>query len=109
MTGYHKLTLMTQLADYDLCRKDSPGAPHAELTEALPRIEGTRALDIGCGSGCNSLWLNAKGFDVTAWDNNASSLARLNNIVTAGNISGVHTAQHDLNRLRFNGAYDLVL
>ncbi|CAO96095.1 tellurite resistance methyltransferase TehB [Erwinia tasmaniensis] len=100
---------MTALAAYDLCTKYSLGTPHSELTEALPHIEGTRALDIGCAGGCNSLWLNAQGFDVTAWDNNAARLARLNTIVTAENISGVHSALHDLNGLRFNGAYDLVL
>lgn len=100
---------MTELADDPLCTKYSLGAPHSELTEALPRIEGTRALDIGCGSGRHALWLNGKGFDVTAWDNNPASLAQLNHIVTAENLSGVHTARHDLNALRFNGAYDLVL
>ncbi|AUX74522.1 MULTISPECIES: tellurite resistance methyltransferase TehB [Erwinia] len=109
MTGNHTLTLMNPLTDGDFYKKYLPDAPHPELTEALPRIEGGRALDVGCGSGRNSLWLNSKGFDVTAWDNNPACLARLEQIITVGDLRGLHTARHDLNTLRFNGAYHLVL
>lgn len=100
---------MTPLADDNICQKYWLCAPHPELTQALPRIAGVRALDIGCGSGRNALWLNNKGFDVTAWDNNPTRLEQLNQIISAEGLHGVHTALHDFNRLRFNGAYDLVM
>lgn len=84
-------------------------APHSEVVAAAELIAPGRALDIGCGSGRNTLFLNLKGFEVTAWDRNAASLARLDQIVAEEQLSQIHTAEKDLNDLRFNGAYDLVL
>ncbi|MFU9135829.1 tellurite resistance methyltransferase TehB [Erwinia tasmaniensis] len=83
-------------------------ATHSEVVEAMTRLKPGRALDLGCGSGRNTLYLNAKGFDVTAWDNNPASLARLNQIIASEGLSNIHTAEKDLNTLRFNGAYDFV-
>lgn len=84
-------------------------APHSEVIAALKYLDGGKALDVGCGNGRNSLFLNSHGFDVTAWDKNPTSLARLNEIISEENLTGITTARHDLNSLRFNGAWDLVL
>lgn len=84
-------------------------APHSEVIDALSYLQSGKALDVGCGNGRNSLFLNSRGFDVTAWDKNPVSLARLNEIIAKEGLSGITTAQHDLNNLRFNGAWDLVL
>lgn len=81
---------------------------HSEVLEALEHIPPGRALDVGCGNGRNALWLNLKGFDVTGWDNNPASLARLNQIIAEENLQGIVTAQKDLNNWRFNGAWDFV-
>ena len=81
---------------------------HSEVVEALERIPPGRALDVGCGNGRNALWLNLKGFEVTGWDNNPASLARLNQIIAEENLQGIVTAQKDLNSWRFNGAWDFV-
>ncbi|WP_345828544.1 tellurite resistance methyltransferase TehB [Erwinia sp. HDF1-3R] len=83
-------------------------ATHSEVVDAMTLLKPGRALDLGCGSGRNALYLNAKGFDVTAWDNNPASLARLNQIIASEGLSNIHTAEKDLNALRFNGAYDFV-
>nr|WP_277395943.1 tellurite resistance methyltransferase TehB [Pantoea ananatis] len=82
---------------------------HSEVVDALPKLTPGKALDLGCGSGRNTLFLNQHGFDVTAWDHNPASLSRLNQIVTAEGLTGIHTAQQDLNQVRFNGAYQLAL
>ncbi|MGB9095484.1 tellurite resistance methyltransferase TehB [Erwinia sp.] len=82
---------------------------HSEVLEALQQIAPGRALDVGCGSGRNSLYLNLKGFDVTGWDNNPASLARLNQIIADEQLTGIETAEKDLNDLRFNGGWDFVL
>ncbi|MBD8164122.1 tellurite resistance methyltransferase TehB [Erwinia persicina] len=100
---------MTQHTDTYFTEKYQLTAPHSEVVEAMTYLDGGRALDVGCGSGRNSLFLNSKGFDVTAWDKNPNSLSRLNQIIAAENLSGIHTAEQDLNTLRFNGAYELVL
>ena len=83
--------------------------PHSEVVDAMRHIQSGRVLDVGCGNGRNSLYLNNRGFDVTGWDKNPMSLARLNEIITTEQLSNIRTEQHDLNTLRFNGAYELVL
>ncbi|MGV3344716.1 tellurite resistance methyltransferase TehB [Enterobacteriaceae bacterium LUAb1] len=82
--------------------------PHSEVVSALPCLNGTQALDIGCGQGRNTLYLNQKGFEVTAWDNNVQSLAKLQHIMAAEQLSHIHPALHDLNTWRFNGNWDFV-
>ena len=52
------------------------GRPDFNLIEAVTRkpIESCRALDIGCGSGHNSIWLAQKGFQVTGVDVSETAL-----------------------------------
>ena len=83
-------------------------APHSEVVAALPLLTPGKALDVGCGNGRNSLYLNMKGLEVDVWDNNPQSLDRLNHIIAAESISGIHTQLTDLNSVRFNGEYDFV-
>lgn len=61
---------------YEAC--DTPwdiGKPDFNLTETVTAtaIEPCKALDIGCGTGDNSIWLSQKGFRVTGVD--ASEIA----------------------------------
>ncbi|MGC0866725.1 tellurite methyltransferase, partial [Pantoea agglomerans] len=42
--------------------------PHSEVVAALPQLHVGKALDLGCGVGRKTLFLNQHGFDVTAWD-----------------------------------------
>ncbi len=51
------------------------GLPSTELMRVVAeqKISPCRAVDLGCGTGANSVWLAQKGFDVTAVD--ISSLA----------------------------------
>lgn len=84
-------------------------ATHSDVVEAASRIAPGRALDLGCGGGRNSLYLNLKGFDVTAWDVNPASIGRLNQIITDEQLSHIQAEVRDLNGLRFNGAWDFVL
>ena len=46
------------------------GRPSAELQRVLGRkaIQPCRALEIGCGTGTNSVWLAQQGFEVTGID-----------------------------------------
>jgi tellurite methyltransferase len=100
---------MTSRTDNYFSEKYQLTAPHSEVVAALHHLEGGKALDVGCGSGRNALYLNSHGFDVTAWDINPASLTRLEQIISAENLSGIHPSVQDLNQHRFNGAYNLVL
>lgn len=100
---------MNSKADSYYTEKYHLTATHSEVVEAVKWAEPGRALDLGCGNGRNSLYLNLKGFDVTAWDRSSASLTNLNHIIAEEGLSGIRTAEKDLNHLRFNGAYELVI
>jgi tellurite methyltransferase len=100
---------MTTRPDNYFTEKYQLTATHSEVVAALPLLKPGKALDVGCGNGRNSLFLNMKGFEVTAWDKNPQSIARLNQIIEAESLSDITTQITDLNSTRFNGEYDFVL
>lgn len=53
-----------------------PAEPDPLLTELVAPLPAGRALDIGSGPGRNSLWLAARGWQVTALDASAVALAQ---------------------------------
>lgn len=83
--------------------------PHSEVINAMRYITPGDALDLGCGSGRNSLYLAARGFNVKAWDRNPASIDNLNRITAQEQLSRLHTAIVDLNSTEFHGEYDFIL
>ena len=49
--------------------------PNAHLSAAAADLRPGRALDAGCGHGSDTLWLAARGWQVTALDFSATALA----------------------------------
>ena len=49
--------------------------PNAHLTDEVGSLRPGRALDAGCGHGSDTLWLAARGWQVTAVDFSATALA----------------------------------
>ncbi|MEX5383054.1 tellurite resistance methyltransferase TehB [Cronobacter muytjensii] len=84
-------------------------ATHSDVLNAVNYVQPGRALDLGCGNGRNSLYLAARGFEVNAWDKNPASIANLERIAAAEGLNNLHTAVKDLNTLRFEGEYDVIL
>ena len=82
---------------------------HSEVLHAAELIAPGRTLDLGCGSGRNSLYLAARGFDVTARDRNPMSIGTLRDIAAKEGLGGMKIAEKDLNQLAFDGEYDLIL
>ena len=82
---------------------------HSEILAATPYLQGCRALDVGCGQGRNALYLSQLGFEVDAWDVNASSLQKLQQIIDAEGIQNIHLQQRDLNAdPSITGTYDFI-
>lgn len=82
---------------------------HSEILVAHPYLQGGKALDVGCGSGRNALFLNQHGFEVDAWDVNTQSIQRLEQIITAEQITNIHTQLRDLNlNQQIEGQYDFI-
>jgi tellurite methyltransferase len=88
---------------YDLTRT------HSEVLAAAKIVTPGKTLDLGCGNGRNSLWLAANGYDVTAWDKNAMSIANVERIKAAEGLTNLQTKVVDLNALSFEGEYDFIL
>lgn len=82
---------------------------HSEILAAQPYLHGGKALDLGCGSGRNALFLAQHDFEVDAWDVNVQSMQRLEQIITAEQIQQVHTQLRDLNEnQQIQDQYDFI-
>lgn len=82
---------------------------HSDVVNAVTVVPPGKTLDLGCGSGRNSLYLNQKGFDVTAWDKKPMSISNLNKIIAAEGLKNITADVVDLNTLHFDGEYDFIL
>jgi len=82
---------------------------HSEVIEAARQIAPGKTLDLGCGGGRNSLYLNLKGFDVTAWDKHLPSIEKLNGIIDGEALSHIRAGAQDLNTHSVSGEYDFIL
>ena len=103
-----QLSFYCQPQDY-FNKKYQLSPTHSEILAAAPYLQGGRALDVGCGQGRNSLYLNQQGYQVDAWDVNPLSLQNLHEIITAESIEHIDVQQRDLNADQsITGAYDFI-
>ncbi|MDP8051833.1 SAM-dependent methyltransferase TehB [Pasteurella atlantica] len=81
---------------------------HSEVLNATNIVPKGKVLDLGCGRGRNSLYLNLLGFDVTAVDHNPESIAFLNRIIEQENLSiDAHT--YDIHNASLKEQYDFIV
>lgn len=81
----------------------------AELAQLVEsgRIEPCRAIDLGCGTGANAIYLAQKGFEVTGVDYAAAAIEKAR---AKGEGMQVRFVVDDLTRLRHvSGTFDFVL
>lgn len=60
--------------------------PNAHLMAELAQLQPGRALDAGCGHGADTLWLAARGWQVTAVDFSAAALAQGRSMAEAAGV-----------------------
>ncbi|MCX8649816.1 SAM-dependent methyltransferase TehB [Gilliamella sp. B2776] len=82
---------------------------HSEVLAASKIIPLGKVLDLGCGSGRNSLYLQLIGFDVTAVDKSELSISNLHQIINDGNLKRLSTKVYDINQANLEGEYDFIL
>ncbi|XWJ89925.1 tellurite resistance methyltransferase TehB [Phytobacter ursingii] len=100
---------MTSFDDSYFTEKYGLTRTHSDVVHAMQFVKPGKTLDLGCGNGRNSLYLAANGFDVTAWDKNASGINNIETICQAEGLTNLQTAVVDLNVLSFEGEYDFIL
>ena len=86
-------------------------ATHSEVVAWMEagHLNHGHALDLGCGRGRNALHLAKHGFDVHACDADESSIATLNDIIAAENMSNIETDVYDINRAVVQSTYDVIV
>ncbi|MGK9174980.1 tellurite resistance methyltransferase TehB [Yokenella regensburgei] len=100
---------MTPFDDNYFTEKYGLTRTHSEVLNAVKFVPPGKTLDLGCGSGRNSLFLAAKGYDVTAWDKNPAGISNMERIRQEEGLTHLQTAVVDLNTLTFDGEYDFIL
>jgi trans-aconitate methyltransferase len=76
--------------------------PNPYLVAEADRLEPRTALDAGCGTGANAVWLARRGWQVTAVDISATALAQTREH------DGVEWVEADLTRWEPQRSFDLV-
>ncbi|MGX2950765.1 SAM-dependent methyltransferase TehB [Ursidibacter sp. B-7004-1] len=116
---WHKVEALTddlecQLAFYCkpedyFAKKYNLTTTHSEVLNTINYIQQGKALDLGCGRGRNSLYLNLLGFDVTAVDHNQESIDFLNYMIEKEGATQIQTGVYDINQADIQGEYDLII
>lgn len=112
---WHKIVdcsddLVCQLAFYCLPedyseKKYDLTKTHSEVLAACQLIKPCKALDLGCGGGRNSLYLDLLGFDVTALDRDSTALSER---VKQDQLN-INVATYDINEATLSEQYDFIV
>lgn len=81
---------------------------HSEVINAVDYVKPCKVLDLGCGVGRNALFLNLLGFDVTAYDQNAQSISKLNTVIESENLTHITTKIYDINEANITDQYGFI-
>jgi SAM-dependent methyltransferase len=73
------------------------GCVNVQLAEIVGQLNGTRALDLGCGEGADAIWLAERGWTVVAVDVSTTALSRARAAAESRGITDrIDFQQHDL-------------
>ncbi len=85
--------------------------PRKELVEAVEsgRIQPCKAIDLGCGTASNAIFLAQHGFDVTGTDYSSAAIALCQQRGAAAGVT-VNWIEDDLTQLRHvHGQFDFLV
>ncbi len=82
--------------------------PHSEVVLACSTVEPGKALDMGCSTGRNALYLSRLGFDVTAVDSNPGAIATLQSIIAEEQIRNIDARIYDINQAHLDDTFDFI-
>lgn len=82
---------------------------HSEVLAASHIVPIGKALDLGCGSGRNSLYLQLLGFDIDAVDKSLPSIDNLKQIIENEQLKKMTATAYDINQANWQGEYDLII
>lgn len=81
---------------------------HSEVVQACELVEPCTALDMGCSTGRNALYLSQRGFEVTAVDVNPDAIDRLQSIVDQEGIRTLRPRVYDIQQARIDAEYGFI-
>ncbi len=82
---------------------------HSEVVAACRSVASGDALDMGCSSGRNALYLAGQGFRVTAVDANPNAIAALQSILSQEGLDTIDARVYDINEARLDADYDFIV
>ncbi|ODC05322.1 tellurite resistance methyltransferase TehB [Terasakiispira papahanaumokuakeensis] len=103
-----QLSFFCRPQDY-YAKKYGLTAPHSEVIEAAQYIPAGKVLDMGCGQGRNTLYLQQRGFEVTAFDRNEKSVDTLTTIIQDEHLSHIRAFVDDIGHVDLSEQFDWVL
>ena len=102
-----QLTFYCEKQDY-YHKKYRLTKPHSEMTDLMRYIQSGDALDLGCGQGRNSLYLQQQGFKVTAFDANPNAIEKLKTIINEEQLDNINPHVGDANLANISKDFDLI-
>lgn len=115
----HKIITVSEDIQFQLsfyCSKEDYCRKKYGLTQTLSDVINIskfitkgKVLDLGCGSGRNSLYLNLLGFDVDAVDKNEAIINNLKQIIRQDYLTNITAQMYDINQANWLGQYDYIL
>lgn len=103
-----QLSFYCKPEDY-FAKKYNLTTTHSEALNATNYIKSGKVLDLGCGRGRNSLYMNLLGCDVTALDHSEESIHFLNTIIEKEQAQHIHTGVYDINQANIEGEFDFII
>ena len=103
-----QLAFYCQTEDYTQ-KKYQMTKTHSDVLEICQIIQAGKVLDLGCGAGRNSLYLQLLGFDVDAVDKSEMSINNLQQIIANDHLLHINASIYDINQANLTGNYDLII